>query len=496
MAGAAIVALGPVVDSDADAPARLPRAAIRVDVGSQPLTRPLPPGFIGLSIEFPSSIAYSGPDPAHPNPVYLQLVRNLTPGQSPVIRFGGDTTDWTWWPTPGVAKPGGIKYLLTRHWLAVTSATARALDARLIVGINFEADSRRIAGNEARQLLRGIGRRYIAGFELGNEPEVYGRLGWYSTPAKVPVPGRPSSYDFQSFLGDYGRVASALPRGVPLVGPASGASPWLAGLGRYLAANRRLRIATFHRYPLHRCFTARSAPDYPSITNLLSPVASSGPATSLASSVAAAHARDVALRADELNSVSCGGAHGVSDTFASSLWSLDTLFNLDRVGLDGVNIHTFRTGVYAPFAFEHTSTGWRATVRPMYYGLLLFARAAPPGSRILPSVRQGPSSLRIWSTRASDGRVRVLVLNDSRRHLIQVAVAAPVPAQAATLERLRAPRVTSGSGVTLAGQSYGAYSPTGRLQGARETATVMPVQRRYLIRVPTASAALLTLNGH
>ena len=60
----------------------------------------VPPGFIGLSIEYHSVPGYFGPV-GQPDPVFVQLVRNLVPGQSPVLRFGGDTTDWTWAPTPG-----------------------------------------------------------------------------------------------------------------------------------------------------------------------------------------------------------------------------------------------------------------------------------------------------------------------------------------------------------------------------------------------------------
>ena len=59
---------------------------------------------------------------------------------------------------------------------------------------------------------------------------MYGSLGWrYETPAGVAVPGRPASYHFGAYLRDYARVSRALPRDVPLVGPASGAPQWLAG---------------------------------------------------------------------------------------------------------------------------------------------------------------------------------------------------------------------------------------------------------------------------
>jgi hypothetical protein len=367
----------------------IPRGAVAVQIGAAPDSRPVPPGFVGLSIEYRSAPGYFG-TPTDPDPVFDQLVRNLAPGQQPVLRIGGDTTDWTWAPTPGVAKPPGIQYTLGPQWMSSTAAAARALNARLILGVNFEADNRAIAGAESAALLRGVGRAHVAGLELGNEPELYGALGWFATPAGVPVPGRPSTYNFAAYLRDYARVSRALPRTVPLVGPASGAPQWLAGLGRYLAANPRVRLVTFHRYPLRRCFTAPQSPEFPTIANLLAPAAASGPATSVAAAVAAAHAHGTRFRTDELNSVSCGGARGVSDTFASALWVLDTLFNMARVGVDGVNIHTFHNAFYEPFAVSEDAGRWTAEVRPLYYGLLMFARAAPPGARLLPVADRGP----------------------------------------------------------------------------------------------------------
>lgn len=72
-----------------------------------PTSQRVRPGFVGFSIEYWASLAYFGFHPVAPNPTFIALVRGLTAGASPVIRFGGDTTDWTWWPTPDVAKPGG-----------------------------------------------------------------------------------------------------------------------------------------------------------------------------------------------------------------------------------------------------------------------------------------------------------------------------------------------------------------------------------------------------
>ncbi|MEO6859695.1 MAG: glycosyl hydrolase family 79 C-terminal domain-containing protein, partial [Solirubrobacteraceae bacterium] len=368
-------------------------------------------------------------------------------------------------------------------------------DARLILGINFEADSRRIASTESRALLGAIGPRYVAGFELGNEPEAYSTLGWYYLHRTFPVLGRRPGYGLNAYLPDYASVSAGLPAGVPLVGPASGAPQWLVGLGRLLAAEPRIAVATFHRYPLHRCDTPRTSIDYPTIPNLLRPAASSGPATSLAAAVAVAHAHHIRFRADELNSVSCGGARRVSDTFAAALWALDTLFNMDRKQVDGVNVHTFQSAIYAPFAFTHHHGRWRAQVRPMYYGLLLFTRAAPPGSKLLPTLHRGPSSLRIWTTRGPGGRERVLVINDSPRRSLVVAVRLPGTPGAAAVARLTAPSVSSKRGVTLAGQSFGDQTSTGILSGTVRTTTIAPTQGRFVVSLPAASAALLSTAG-
>ncbi|MGN6170944.1 MAG: glycosyl hydrolase family 79 C-terminal domain-containing protein, partial [Solirubrobacteraceae bacterium] len=375
----------------------------------------------------------------------------------------------------------------------VTRATALALRAHLILGINLEADSAIVARAEARALERGIGRSLIAGFELGNEPEVYGTFGWYTTHARVRVPGRLASYDFGSYLTDYAAISSRLPRRVSLVGPASGSPTWTTQLNRYLVANPRVRIVTFHRYPLHRCFTEPHAPTYPTIPNLLARRSATAPAVSLQAAARVAHAHGLALRADELNSVSCGGAHGVSDRFASALWVLDTLFNMAAVGVDGVNIHTFNKALYAPFSFTHSRGAWRAHVAPMYYGMLMFARAAPTGSRLLVTRPASSRALRIWAVRAPDGTIRVTAINDSATRTQVLAVRPPQASGAATLERLTAPTLESGTGVTITGQTFDAATTTGELTHSYKTTTLQPLQHRYVVELPPASAALLSV---
>jgi len=419
-------------------------------------------------------------------------VRQIAPTGSPSLRFGGDSTDWTWWPNKGLTRPLGIRYWLSRRWLAVTRATATALHARLILGLNLEADSRALVSSEARALLTGLGRKLIAGFELGNEPEVYGSMGWY-TRSGQPVRGRARGYDFATYLADYATMSAALPKGVPLLGPASGAPSWVAGTTSFLAANPRVREATFHTYPLHRCWVRAGSSTYPTIPHLLAPESAEGSSDFFASAVAAAHARGIPFRVDELNSVSCKGARGVSDTFASALWALDTLFHLDQIGVDGVNIHTLDNVPYEPFSFARTRGRWRASVRPLYYGLLFFTRAAPAGSRLLFVSQQPSTTLHTWATEDRSGTVRVTVINTSGAHSSTLALDVPGAQTSATVERLTAPSLRATRGVSLAGQSFGTSSTTGQLSGRLRVRWIGRIERRFLIRVPPASAALVTV---
>jgi hypothetical protein len=462
-----------------------------VAVSSTTIGRPIPSGFIGLSLEFPAVPEYAGTDPAAVNPVLVQLIRNLTPGQAPVLRIGGDSTDSSWVPIAGVDPPPGVSYPLTPGWFQSVRALAAALGARLIVGVNLAADSVPIAVAEARAYLNEIGSRYIEALEIGNEPDLYGRDPWYMTASGAPVFARPKSYSMNAFMDEFEQFARALPP-VPLAGPAFAWLPWMKGLGRFLSAEPGLGLVTFHRYPLRRCNQSASSPVYGSIPNLLSNFASSGLARPVARFAAVAHAHGLGFRVDELNSVSCHGKPGVSNSFASALWVLNTLFSFARAGVDGVNIHTFPGAAYQLFSFTQTAGQWSGTVAPEYYGLEMFAQAAPPGARLL-SVNVSDGAVKAWATRAPDGTTRVVLINDSTTHGRLVTVQPPQPSGVATVETLSAPSATATGDVSIGGQSFGSRTLTGSLSGRPQVTYLVPTAGDFVVAMPPASAATLTL---
>jgi hypothetical protein len=447
--------------------------------------RAIPPGFLGLSMELPALEQFGGSDPSALDPVFLQLVRNIAPGQRPVLRLGGDSTDWSWYPVPGMPRPPWVRYQLSANWLAVARAAARALDARLIVGVNLEADSTRIAAAEGRAIIRGVGSGSLAGLELGNEPELYSGFNWYDH-----VKGRPGSWSPAAFIPDFRRISAALPHSAPLAGPAVGSQRYFHALGAFLNANPRVKLVTLHDYPTKYC-PGSHAP----VTSgeLLSESASRGLAADLAPYARLARAHHAAFRVDEINAISCGGQRGLSDSFTTALWSLDALFALADAGVGGVNIHDNPGGPGALFSLSHAGGRWSGHVDPIYYGMQLFAQAAPAGSRILRlSGGAVTGATRAWATRAPDGVTRVLLINTRARGAQTVTVRA-AGTGSATAVALRAPGLRARSGITLGGRSYGSSTRTGQLAGTSASTAITGRRGAWRVHLPAASAVLVTL---
>ena len=192
--------------------------------------------------------------------------------------------------------------------------------------------------------------------------------------------------------------------------------------------------------------------------------------------------------------MACKGQPGVSDTFASSLWMLDTLFAMARSGVDGVNIHTLPEAVYRPFTFAQVDGHWVGTVEPEYYGMLLFTEAAPPGSRLLAVPSPSDPDIRVRAALTPTGLTHVVLINDSLTTDHTITLRAPAGTRKpAILERLTAPGGASAtSGVTLAGQSFGDETTTGTLTGTFGDEHLTPSGGQYVIQLPASSAAMVS----
>jgi hypothetical protein len=450
----------------------------------------VPPSFLGLSTEYWTLPLWQ----RHRTLLERALALIHVPGDRPqVLRIGGDSADHTFW-NPHRRHLPAWAFGVAPSWIRFAASLVRRDRLHLILDLNLVTGSSPKAARWARVARRDLPRRSIIGFEIGNEPDIYDRWSW------VQQLGRPRSaaaflprrLSAATYLADFRSYAHALVRvapRIPLVGPAL-ANPqtnfnWLAGL--ITGAHPGLALVSAHRYPYSAC-VRHTRDAYPSIAKVLSENATAGLARSVIPSVRLAERSALPFRLTEINSVTCGGVPGISDSFATALWAPDALFELMKAGVDGANVHVRADAVNAAFAL--TRSGFHA--RPLIYGLILFTRAIGPGARLVPvRIDAGATvHLKAWGVRLRTGRLHVLLIDKGPRP-IRAALRLPATAPA-RVERLTAPSARAEFGVTLAGQRLDA---AGRWVGSLVSARVARVRGRYAVTVPAMSAALLSVPG-
>ena len=497
---ATIVAPAPSVSALSSASAATGGVAVRT-LGSRPGAR-IPPSFAGLSLEYGSVLDYLG-STGRGNPVFARLMTTLrrAGGAAPLLRFGGESSDQTWWNPGGAPRPPGITTDITPAWIARVRAWEALAHTPLVLGLNLASDAPANAVDLTRAAVAGLPARSVTTFEIGNEPDLYAEPGG-STGAGPPTARaqlRPAGYDFAQYLGDLDRYVSALAgpaRGVPLSTPAF-ASPWWDDheddvLHR---EGRAVPVYATQAYPLQTCDPSRRRRDRGRLIRRLLSNELYAPTVARAAQLAAvAGAHGAAVRVSDLNSAICGGLPGVSDSFASALWGLDILFGLADAGVRNALFHAWTGSHGAPVDFGSASGRVVGRVHPLYYALLLFERAAPRGSRLL-AVGPTPagSPLKTWATIDPAGTRRIAVINKDPRATFDLVVRLTGRPGRAAVERLTAPSLGSTGTVTLAGQTYGTATTDGRLRGRRRSEALVDRGGALRVRMPPASAALITV---
>ncbi len=447
----------------------------------------VPRSFLGLSTEY-----WTLPIWAPRMPLFDRVIGLLhSPGSGPmVLRIGGDSADHSFWEPSGRRLPPWI-FGVTPGWMRDLGALVNRTGSRLIIDLNLVTGSARSAAVWAHAAERGLPRHSIVAFEVGNEPDIYSRWYWthgVQTP-RINADLLPRSLTLRRYIADFLAYRALLRRaapGTPLIGPAiahpTQHATWIADL--ITAARRSLAAVSAHRYPYSACLRPR-AMSYPTISRLLSERATAVLAQGVRRAVALAHHSGLPFRLTELNSVTCGGRRGVSNTFATALWAPDALFELIHAGVDGVNLHV-RDAINAPFALQRGGL-WP---RPLLYGLIAFTRTLGPRAQLVPvATHVSPEArLKAWAVRVLGHRLHV-VLIDKGASPITVELKLPATGPA-SVERLLAPSPRSTSGVTVAGQYLGR---DGRWVGRLRTETVTARNHRYAVRIAPFSAAIVTV---
>lgn len=460
----------------ADAAAPVP-ARLTVQPGQ--LLSPIAKDFLGLS--------YESAQLAHPEYFSAQnaglagFLRALGPA---VLRIGGNTSEYAMWtphPSPSANSeiPEAVGPDKGRQPAPITQTTPQAIrnlrefvdaaDWRVIYGLNLGKGTPQQAAEEAAFVSRTLGDRLIC-LQFGNESDLFHHNGL-----------RPPTYSYADFAREWQSFYDAVKAHVPgarFAGPdTAGTGVWVEEFARQF--HNEVVLLTSHYY-------AEGPPTDPSMTieRLLSPTNPRWDkgVPMIKQAMAESH---LPFRLAETNSCYQGGKQGVSNTFASSLWALDLMFQLLGFGSSGVNFHSGGYGWYAPVVGT-LENGFVA--RPEYYALLLFSQIV--GGRMVASqldAAQAGPLLVCRALRNAEGRLQVVAINKDAQTSVRLAIQGNSSGERVAVQRLLAPSLQDTTDVTFAGAPVGA---AGAWKAAR-TEYLPLANGAAECHIPAASAALL-----
>ena len=359
----------------------------------------------------------------------------------------------------------------------------------LNLGLNDPSNARQLASAAIEALPPGA----IDAFEVGNEPDLFTKPRTFHVGRHLQRRVRQrSTYGFDTYVGELDRYLAALAGvGAPFAAGGFAGREWSSRSGELLGRTKgRVEQLSVHSYRLQTCGRQRKRPPSELIARLLG---SRGAISRIGRLATAARRHGVSMRVSEANSAICGGVAQVSNTFASALWGTDALFGFLKAGATSVNMHTWTGAWYAPVVFHDRAHGKVAFVRPLFYGMLLFAKATANRARLVRAHWRGHDAVRVWATREANGRLNVVLLNVDPRISRKVRVRIPGVSGHGRIERMTAGSLGAVQGVKLGGRSYGRRSTTGELRGKSKVARVRRDRGVHTFNLPAASGVLLTV---
>jgi heparanase 1 len=338
-------------------------------------------------------------------PALRPLVAALAPA---MLRIGGTDADHLWYDLSGgqVAPPEGFRGVIDAPtWDALTTF-ARDTGIELFFTLNAgpsvrDEDGAWISDNAEALLAHAADRADpVAAWELGNE------LNAFPLEFGFTVQGEQYGADMAALAA----IRDAHTPAVPVMGPSVAYWPESGEFIPYMEsalthAGPHLDVVTWHYYPQQseRC---------PVQTRLAEPELMLDPihldevdiwATEV-EHLANTHAPGAAVWLGESGNAQCGGALGVSDTWASTFWFLDQLGAIARRGQPIMVRQTLSGSDYGMLDDE------TLTPRPDYWGALLWRTTM--GSRVL-HVESASDTLRTYAHCHPDGggAVSLLAIN-------------------------------------------------------------------------------------
>ena len=389
-----------------------------------------------------------------------------------ILRIGGNSVDRNVWNPNG---PGRTSGQIAPSDVASLAAFAKAANWQVLYGVNLGgsatgATTPALAAAEVAYAAQQLGSNLL-GIEIGNECDLYGDSGNYYA-------GNWSLAQFETLWAQYRSAILAATPNVPITGPASGGnvSSWTIPFGEYVTRSEII-LLTQHYYRANGELATSTAeflitPD----TTLV---------TDLSELEAAAQKIGIPYRMSECNSFYNGGSNGVSDSYASSLWVIDYLFNCAQGGASGVNFHGGGNSAgYTPIA---DSNGTVVGARPEYYGILLFTLAGT-GSLLTSALNAGSLNASAYAVKSSTGALNLVLVNKDSTQNLSVSITLPQTIHTASLLAMTGSGLTATTGVTIQNAAVnpdGSFSP-------QPAYTLTPSGTQLTCYVPALSAVIIT----
>jgi hypothetical protein len=346
-----------------------------------------------------------------------------------ILRIGGATVDRNIWTPNGTGQdPGHIAPSDVNSLAAFVQATGwQCLYGINLGGASSGTTTTALASAEVAYAAEHIGTS-LSGIEIGNEPDLWGNAGSYYA-------GHWTLEQYETLWEQYRAAIVASTPTVSVTGPAAGEneSTWTVPFGQH-ETNSKISLLTQHYYRGSGAVPLATAeflisPDPTLIANL-------------STLEIGATGIGVPFRLAECNSFFGGGASGVSNSYASSLWVLDFMYDCALGGCSGVNFHGGGNGTgYQPIA---DNAGVVVEARPEYYGLLLFSLAGT-GTLYQTTVSAGSLNVTTYAIKDATGNFNIIVINKDLTQNLQLTIQLPQNGHEITATGLVMTQLSSGA---------------------------------------------------
>jgi hypothetical protein len=315
-----------------------PKTQVTLEIPAEATGPHMPTDFLGLSYEVQQLV-----DPnffSAKNAGLVRAFREISPHG--VLRLGGNTSEFAWWkPSPEspepehpqtrevVGEPKASYYAVTAEAVRDLAEFLKATGWTCLYGIGMGTNTPARAAVEAAFVAETLGDR-LQYFQIGNEADLFGHH------LRDPKTWSAKAY-LDEWLGLARAVAARVPGakfGMPDVAANVGWLTEIATAWPSIENPPHVTTLTHHYY-----FGGPATNPDVNIPNLMSAATMAKVQRTADIATAAANKVGARVRMTEGNTCYRGGKPGVSDVFASALWSADYSLLLASNNYSGVNLH-------------------------------------------------------------------------------------------------------------------------------------------------------------